>query len=151
MEHLPTPFTAEQIRDACRGRRWKIVTEAPGAEPVVQLTEFLGSDDEGTTMRATIVGADGRPAAEPEEHRATWEQLRQHAQFPAESTTVDDDHITHPLGELDTLRYTVDIGDRQRVFWFATAYPGMPVRSTTLVGGVPTSTSTVVESTVDAP
>lgn len=149
MEQLPTPFTAEQIRDASRDRRLRLVTEAPDAEPVHSVTEFVGWSDAGVTMRATTVDADGVPVEPPIEHWATWDDLRRHALFPAADTTLTDERITTPLGALDTLRYSRDVGDRQLVFWFAVGFPGMPVRYETRVGGVVVSSTTVVESGVE--
>ncbi|HWL44040.1 MAG TPA: hypothetical protein VNQ73_13950 [Ilumatobacter sp.] len=148
MEYLPTPFTAEQIRDASRGRRVRTITEAPDTEPVEQVTEFAEWETDGATMRSCVLDTDGQPVGEPTESRASWEDLRRHALFPAADTLVAEEVIAHPLGELATLRYTLDAGDRQHVFWFATAFPGMPVRYQTFVDGQLLSATTVVESLV---
>lgn len=151
MEHLPTPFTAEQIGDACRGRRVRIVTEAPDCEPLIQVTEFLDGDAERAVMRTWTAGPDGSALAEPTEQPVTWEALRLHAAFPADGTDVAEEHIVHPLGELDTMRYTLGEPDRQRILWFAAAYPGMPVRQHTFVAGKLVSSTNVVESVPIAP
>ena len=62
----------------------------------------------------------------------------------AACTTVAEERISTPLGELDCLRYTVR-DDGERVFWFATSLPGMPVRTRLTRGGRVVATTEVVE------
>ena len=65
----------------------------------------------------------------------TWRDLQSHASFPTDATTIEPERIETPMGELDCLRYTVRDGATEKVFWFATDLPGMPVRSVTRSDG----------------
>jgi hypothetical protein len=59
--------------------------------------------------------------------------------------TIAADPVELPLGTVDALRYTVDDGEAGRAtFWFAPAYPGMPVRYETPAEGGGTDRTTMV-------
>lgn len=119
----PTPFTADEIRAASQaGRTIELLVEGDGEEPYRRYNRYLACDDEGATLER------GRPGGEIETRRVTWAELQSHAAFPAAMTTIEPETIDIPLGRLDCLRYTVRDGDDVTVFWFATKYPGMPVR-----------------------
>lgn len=137
-DHAPTPFTAAQIRAACRPGR-TLVVRLDGETPSAWTTRYLTCDDEGATFERTTDGG------EPEQGRATWLELQEHASFPLAQTTIDTERIETPLGELDCLRYTVRDDEVEKVLWFATSMPGMPVRMVTRRAGRVVSTL-VVES-----
>jgi hypothetical protein len=141
----PTPFTAEEIRAACpAGRTIGLLVEAAGEAPSLRFTRFITSDESGTTMeRGPLAGGDVTRV------QVTWGELQAHAAFPSAATTVVEESIELPLGELECLRYTVKDGDGEDVFWFATALPGMPVRSSRLENGRVVTTTTMISNTVD--
>jgi len=142
VEYAPAPFTPEQIREACRGRRQRIVTESAGGEPDVAVTEYLDATADDVLIRSTDA------AGNVTEARAGWSELRDHAaHFPAAATEIGPDTITIPLGTLDTVRYTVTGADAVHEFWFAPAMPGMPVQYRTLRDGAVISTTTIVDDT----
>ena len=137
-DHAPTPFTAAQIRDACRPGL-TLDVRVDGDHPMTWRTRYLTCDDEGATFERTTDGGS------PEPGQARWLELQEHASFPLAQTTIEPERIETPLGVLDCLRYTVRDGDVEKVLWFATSLPGMPVRMTTRRDGRVVATL-VVES-----
>lgn len=135
----PTPFTAEQIRDACPTGRvavWQM-TSPDGTRRV--RSWFEGSNSEGTTFRSVPLDDADQPLGEPDGGTATWEELRLHASYPAEHTVVTDATLEVPAGTFETKLYTVtdpDAGTVTRA-WFATSLPGPPVRMVVERGGEP--------------
>lgn len=78
---------------------------------------------------------DGTPIDAPESGVATWLEMQGHASTPADCTTIEPTRLETPMGVLDCLRYTVVDGTEVETLWFATALPGMPVRTETRIGG----------------
>jgi hypothetical protein len=129
----PTPFTPDEIRAGCpAGRTIELLVETDGEEPYTRVNRFVACDETGATLERGATGT-----------RVTWAELQAHAAFPAARTTIEPDTIETPLGVLDCLRYTVEDGDDVDVFWFAQAFPGMPVRYRTR-----DSTTTMITSTL---
>lgn len=130
----PTPFTAYEIRQACpAGRTLTARTEAAGEPDRVDVTIFVETDEKGA-----LVESNGQ------RHRVTWQELQNHASFPAEMTTIHDDVVEGPLGRLDCLSYRVVADDTVSTFWFEKGRPGMPVLFTTEVDGALVSTTMVI-------
>ncbi|WP_299444880.1 hypothetical protein [uncultured Phycicoccus sp.] len=126
--HLPTPFTAEEIRRGCPdGRTIVLRVEPAGQPPQTRTVTFVGGDARGTTQVRAPLGADGRPGPETGRDRSTWRSLQAHASFPRERSTVQRARLDHPLGDLDCFRYTVSDGDAVDTYWFDRTRPGMPV------------------------
>jgi hypothetical protein len=46
-----------------------------------------------------------------------------------EQTTITKESVATSLGEHDCLRYDIDDGERTRTLWFATALPGLPIKT----------------------
>jgi hypothetical protein len=144
--HAPTPFTADEIRDACRpGRTITVRVEAGGEDPVHRVTRYLECDDTGATMERSRQSPDGALLDEPEVDRVLWLDLQSHASFPAGDTTIEPEHVETAIGALGCLRYTVRRGDTENVFWFATDLPGMPIQMLTRVAGQVVMTAEVVD------
>lgn len=123
----PTPFTAAEIRAGCpAGRTIDLLVESPDAAPYVRYNRFISCDETGATIERGRRSGD----AEIESTRgwASWAELQAHAAFPAAATTIVPETIAIPVGTVDCLRYTVRDGGSTTVFWFAPAFPGMPVR-----------------------
>jgi hypothetical protein len=118
---LPTPFTADEIRDATgRGTTIRLLLEGPDGPLGEHVNRFRETDAEGATL-------DRWAADDPKEvvsNRVTWAELQGHAAFDAATTSVSTVSLSSPLGELTCRRYDTDDG----VFWFSIAHPGMPVQ-----------------------
>ena len=132
---LPTPFTADEIRAASgSGKTIRLLVEEPGGT-FERVNRFSDCDDEGATLERWRVAPDGGVDGEVASGRVTWLELQQHAAFPVDRTTVTEETIDLPIGRVECLRYVTRDGDAadgadaaSETFWFARAFPGMPVR-----------------------
>jgi hypothetical protein len=138
----PIPYTAAEIAAGNPTGRWRTYRRQEGeGAPVLVRTTFTNSTADATTFEQVPVDESGAPQGEPSTSSATWEELRQHAAFPAGSTTIEDEEIEVPAGRYPTRRYVVTElapeGARTSRFWFATdlAIAGPPVRMEIEVGG----------------
>jgi hypothetical protein len=131
-EMLPTPYTAEQIRDAMPvGTTLKFVTEEAGKPAVTSLWTVVAADAETGTFRFQELAPDGTPAGVAEESTFPWADLRDHALFPAAGgRRVDSEHET-PAGRFRTLYYEVTTQAEGQTtvsrYHFAVDHPGPPV------------------------
>jgi hypothetical protein len=135
-DHLPTPFSAAQIRDGCPvGRTIYMREEVAGAAPSFRRIIFteVGPDTGAQELQAT--DADGMPIGEPAPASSTWLALQRHASQPADATTVQEVALTLPFGDFDCWLYTVRRADAELRFWFAKELPGMPVQIEEWVDG----------------
>jgi hypothetical protein len=155
-ENLPTPFTAEEIREAFRpGQHLVFTIFTAGKGTVVSDWTVTGWTDQEATIGFTTLAEDGETVLEPTEERTTpWAELRDHASFPAATATRSQGVLIHPLGTLDIWLYSVsgpDEGMTQR-YWFAKDLPGPPIRFTITAGGEEVfRMEQVVRSTADDP
>ncbi|HEU5223848.1 MAG TPA: hypothetical protein VFU07_09250 [Candidatus Lumbricidophila sp.] len=127
---LATPFTAAEIRDATgAGKTIRIVVDGPGDRRDERVNRFTDCDEFGATLWRWRVPATGA-REQVSSARVTWNELQSHAAFPADRTSVTDETLDLPLGRLECRRYdTRETPDAPAsTFWFAAAYPGMPVR-----------------------
>ncbi|MBM6401298.1 hypothetical protein [Phycicoccus sonneratiae] len=126
--HLPTPFSADEIRAASPDGRTQVVRVEPaGAEASTRRIVYAEAGDAGAVQVRTPLGPDGAPAGESAREAVTWVDLQAHASFPADRTVRERVRLEHPLGDLDCLRYTVTDGDAVDHYWFDLSRPGMPV------------------------
>lgn len=146
---LPTPFTADEIRQGCPdGRLIRLRIEADGRLVAFRTNRFSAGDAEGATLESRRFSADGTETGPAEADRVTWRQLQAHAAFPADSTTRIAETIETALGTKACLRYTRVDGDEVSTFWFATSAPGMPIRFESAKGGRVTSRVTMIENSM---
>jgi hypothetical protein len=144
-DHLPTPFSAEDIRSGCQlGRTIRLRSEEPGGDPTFRRIRFVEVDADGAVQEFQVTDAEGRPLDEPTRHRSSWFELQQHASKPASETVIDEVELTLPLGTEACWRYTVGDGDHNVAFWFAKGRPGMPIQVEQYAGGELVSRSTVI-------
>ncbi len=127
-DHAPTPFSADQIRDASPDG-WTVETRTSigGVVTERERTVFRDPDDATVLLEKQPLDAAGEPAGAAVSRRVAWLDLQRHASFPADETTITPERIVHPLGELDCLRYEVRRPHGVDVFWFWPSRPGMPV------------------------
>lgn len=145
-DHLPTPFTAAEIREGCPpGRTIRSLVVRAGADPVVSVNRFVAGDADGADGEHWTETPDGRQLTEPAADRSTWLELQGHASMPADATNIDEETIDIPAGRYDCLRYTRVDGDTVDTFWFARAAPGMPLRYEQRVNGELVYSLTVIE------
>lgn len=123
---LPTPYSAEQIRDA-----WKlgmqVVTRYTTPEGVsfsravvtAWSAEKVSMTDQAIDERG---GANGELAA----FEATWTELRDHALFLTSKASRERATRKTPLGALDGWLYQVEEEDGDSEFFFPDRYPGAP-------------------------
>ena len=127
--HLPTPFTADEIRAACRpGRELRLRVERFGQDPVVHVARYVDGDEERAVQESWDETLGGERLGEPETTSETWLELQAHASFPAVATEVGEETIDIPAGRFACRRYIETVEDGRRSFWFATDLPGQPVR-----------------------
>jgi hypothetical protein len=135
-DHLPTPFSAAEIRDATRpGHTLRLRLEPAGEEPMLRVTRFVETDDEGAVQESQRFTLAGDPLDEPVRRRSSWLDFQSHASFPAATTTSAEETIDLTFGRFDGLHYVAVDGDRVEHYWFALALPGMPVRTEDWEGG----------------
>ena len=138
------PFTSAQIREACpAGHALDIVTTRGGEVVDRRRTVYFDPQASAVSISVTALDADGEPVGEAMEARSTWDELRDHAVFPGEVTTVTRETIETPLGRLECARYDVASGEVTLVFWFSSQFPGMPIRSATMSDGHEVETTMV--------
>lgn len=128
-DDLPTPFTAEEIREACQpGRELRFRVERLGQEPVVHVARYVGGDAETALQESWDESPAGNRLSEPSTSHETWLELQAHASFPVASTERIDETIDIAAGSFACLRYTQAVDDGTRTFWFAKELAGQPVR-----------------------
>jgi hypothetical protein len=138
---LPTPYSAEQIRDNHRdGTVIRMRMEPLGAAPFEEAWTFVKGDATSVTIESRVVGPAGAEArgdpAQATAEPATWAELRDHAAFPAAATKRGEGTITVPAGTFQAWVYTVtDPQGMVTVFHFAKDEPGPPVLMVATKGG----------------
>jgi hypothetical protein len=151
-DHLPTPFSAEQIRDGCpAGRTIRIQEDAPGQPPAFRSIRFLEADERGGEQEVQATDAEGNPTSEPSRRRSTWLELQQHASQPADATTVEEVSLDLPFGRFDCWLYAVRRPEGELRFWFAKDLAGMPVQVDEWTDGSLTGRSVMIANEMPAP
>jgi hypothetical protein len=135
-DHLPTPFSAAQIRAGCpAGRTIRIREETPGVASSFRRIRFIKADEEIAVQEFQATDEAGRPIGEPAVRQSTWLDLQRHASQPAEATTVQEVVLALPFGEFECWLYTVRAPAAELRFWFAKELPGMPAQVEEWVDG----------------
>jgi hypothetical protein len=125
---LPTPFSAEQIRDAWQpGFQVEMKTTEAGAESSLRMT-VIAATAESVTIRNEALDGRGGPAAPPQDSIAKWSELRDHALFEASKASRERAECRSALGAMPGWRYDVpQQGGALLSMCFADAAPGPPV------------------------
>lgn len=144
-EHLPTPFSAADIRAGCPfGRTIQLQSEAPGGELTFLRIRFVEVDADGAVQEFQSTDREGRPIGEPTLRHSSWLDLQHHASQPASATVIDEIDLELPFGTEACWRYTVSTHDGSFTFWFAKGRAGMPVQVEKREGGELVSRSVVI-------
>jgi hypothetical protein len=150
-DHLPTPFSAADIRAGCPlGRTIQVQSEAPGGELTFRRIRFVEVDADGAVQEFQSTDAEGLPIGEPTRQRSSWLELQEHASQPASATVMDEVDLALPSGTEACWRYTVS-RDECVTFWFAKGRPGMPVQVERHAGDELVSRSVVIADDVAEP
>lgn len=133
-ETAPTPYTADEIRAALPpGSRIVLRREMQGLPTVHSTMTFRAADDPERETRLVVhtTTPDGMEVAPPDEGTVSWEELRDHAAFPAAATERAEGRIEVPAGGFDCMLYTVRTMEQGAPtvsrYWFAKDLPGPPV------------------------
>jgi hypothetical protein len=146
-DHLPTPFTADEIRVGCPpGRTVRSLVIRAGSEPYVRVTRFVSGDADGAEQESWTETPDGARLTEPERGRSTWLEFQEHASMPAAVTDIAEEEIDIPAGRFACLKYTRRDGESVSTFWFARSAPGMPLKFESRAGGELLFASTAIEN-----
>lgn len=145
-DHLPTPFSADEIRAGCPpGRTIRSLVIRAGREPYIRVTRFVSGDADGAEHEAWTETPDGVRLTEPERSRSTWLEFQEHASMPAAETEIAEEEIDIPAGRFACLRYTRTEGDSVSTFWFAASAPGQPLKFEQRASGELVFSSTAIE------
>jgi hypothetical protein len=128
-DHLPTPFSATQIRDGSpRGRHIRVRVDHPDQDTTYRQIRLVEADDGGAVHEFQATDADGRPTGDPVKRRSTWIELQGHASQPADQTTLEEADRLLAWGTERCWLYVVRQDDcTEARYWFAQAHPGMPM------------------------
>jgi hypothetical protein len=151
----PRPFTAEQIRAAMLpGTEIRFRVEESGKRPVVLHWRVTAADPSSMTLASRILGEDGAVIAEEPAQSSRWQELVEHATFPAARTARSEGSVEVPAGRFDTIDYVVtDEKDGSRTvstFRFATQLPGPPVSLTVEKDGTTVRKMILIERSAPA-
>ena len=139
---LKRPFTAAEIADAMpAGTVIDMEQATPTARGGLRWT-VVEADDDGCVIEYAALNDNGHAIALTQRKRHGWNELREHASYPAATSTVENDRRLTPLGLLDGRLYTMNDpqkGTVTRVF-FSPMYPGPPVWMEVTRGGSMVST-----------
>lgn len=133
---LPTPYTAEQIREAWQpGFSVEMRTIEAGAESRRRMT-VLSATSEAGVVRSESFAANGKPSEPPSDFTASWSQLRDHALFEATKAKRVRAECRSQLGLMPGWRYIAPQANGDTLtMCFADATPGPPVEVVALRGG----------------
>ncbi len=125
---LPTPYTAEQIRDSyVLGLR--VVTRFTTPQGVkLFVSEVVEWSADGMSITDQPLDDDGAPVGDAMRVKTTWPEVRDHAKFPAGSARREREERQTPLGKAEGWVYRVT-GDNgvESEYFFADAWPGPPI------------------------
>jgi len=145
-DRLLSPYTADQIREACAdGMVMGVCAEEKNKPAGMIVTKFSNGTATNVTYRHEAY-RDGVAPAAPRDTPTKWEDLRRHASFPADITTVAWTLTKGPLGERPCWMYRqllpikqgadgADLPQQVIVFFMAEDLPGPPIRWEVWQGG----------------
>lgn len=144
---LERPFTAEQIRDEwVEGFRVVMRRSTPDAARLERWT-VVGADRDRATIEFATIADDGTVIGEPVVQESTWEELRDHAAFPAADASREWVTRDTALGAFDGWLYRVRDEEPGSVteFFFVPEMPGAPIEMRVLEDGLPVLTMEMLE------
>jgi hypothetical protein len=138
---LPTPFTAEQIRDAMPvGTRLDLRTISDAGLSTTRM-EVMQADAVAASIRMTPVDAQGQPTGPSTEDASFWTDLRDHARFVHPAADRRRASFRTADGLYEGWQYTVPVPPTAtapggvEVYLFADELPGPPLSWSEVRGG----------------
>ena len=131
-DHLPTPFSAEEIRRGCpAGRMIKFLIETPDKPISYQVFDFKEGTEESAHFEAYTLDENGNVIGPKNNATLKWTDLQAHASYAKKNTTVNREFKTIASGTFDCWQYTMTTEDHGKTkesrYWFAIALPGPPI------------------------
>lgn len=127
-EHLPTPYSADQIRDAWQVGLTVVTRVSTPRGESTSHTIVTDWTEEKVALIEQPLDDMGQAVGEATPIEVSWTDLRDHARFPTSAATRERTKQSTPLGDLEGWRYIMKHGETdQSEFFFADAYPGPPV------------------------
>ncbi len=125
---LPTPYTAAQIRQA-HPNETVVKTKITAADNEVSYLVIRFHDGNETEIHFTSqpCSETGEAVGESSVSQATWEDLRQHALFPASSTKRSEVELESVFGKQACWLYEVQQPDGLMRLWFSKSMAGAPI------------------------
>lgn len=124
---LPTPCSAEQIREAWQAGLRVEMRSTAGVVSSQRMTVLAATPETGT-IRSEALDAHGVLTAPAEESTVKWSELRDHALFPADKATRGRAECRSRLGVMQGWRYSIPQANGDTLaMCFADATPGPPV------------------------
>ncbi|MEO0971678.1 MAG: hypothetical protein AAFX85_01190 [Pseudomonadota bacterium] len=128
VEYMDPPFTQTQLRSTLRqGLEVVMRMESPVAGSFSRRMVVADAGTDSVKMRESTLEEEFRQSMPDSTVDATWGELRDHACFPAASTTRERVTAETAFGELPGWRYVYEKDDVRLVLTFADALPGLPV------------------------
>lgn len=148
--YLPTPYTAEQIRDFSKNRKIKFLMETPGKPNTYQIFEFREGTAEKSDMDGYMLDTEGKLIGKKQTVSAAWKELQAHASYPEKNTLLSRDKVKTVAGAFDCWLYTHTSEKEGKTMvnrtWFAVSMPGPPVLMISQVEGQTVFKLTMVET-----
>jgi len=134
---LERPFTADQIREAWGAGLVLDLRHSDSDGVVFERWTVVATDLEGAEIEYRTIDEDGASIGEPRRARSGWDELRDHASFPADLSRREETTLQTPLGPLEGWLYSVQDpqAGTQTEFFFAHQFPGAPVQMRVTRGG----------------
>ena len=91
---------------------------------------MLAADGEGAEIEFAPIDPEGNAAGNPRTSRSSWEELRDHAAFPADVSSREEVVRDTALGQLEGWLYRTrsEEAGTETEFFFASSLPGAPVQ-----------------------
>lgn len=128
--HLPTPFSAAEIRKACSTGALRVFEIKKGPTAATQQYLFGEGDGEGAVFEVLTFDAQGEEATRQAAPKTKWTDFQAHASYPQDTTTVRREQVEVAAGRFDCWVYKTTAEDGS---WsessFALTIPGPPVLS----------------------
>lgn len=125
---LQRPFTAEQIRaEWVPGLHVTLHRWSRDQGESIEHMRVRDATAEVAVIEVSVTTERGEALGPAQELTATWEELRDHASYPAARATLEERRLETELGTRDCLCYRVTMDGVVTDYWFARDLPGPPV------------------------